>query len=108
MKSKELHFTLGSHLDLFWMGTSDECLQKGAEIIHRALSLCKEHEEYCFYIETTVFAEYFLQKFPSLRKYFMELLKDNRLEISGVYIDRVEHSHGGESLIRHAVYGIKW
>jgi alpha-mannosidase len=108
MKRKEVHFTLGSHLDLFWMGTSDECLERGAEIIMKALNLCKEHKEYCFYIETVVFADYFLRRHPEQRDYFLQLLSERRIEISGVYVDRVEHSHGGESLIRHTLYGVKW
>ncbi len=108
MNISDVYFTLGTHLDLFWMGTSDECLQKGDEIIQRALNLCKEYEEYCFYIETTIFAEHFLKNHPEQREYFLSLLKEERLEISGVYVDRIEHSHGGESIIRHATYGIKW
>ena len=108
MEKREVYFTLGSHLDLFWMGTSYECLEKGAEIIMKALELCREYEEYCFYIETTVFADYFLMKYPEQRDCFLQLVNEQRIEISGVYVDRVEHSHEGESLIRHALYGIKW
>ncbi len=59
--AREVHFTLGSHMDLFWIGAARDCLDRGSEIIKAALDLCRAHPDYCFYIETTVFAEHFLK-----------------------------------------------
>ncbi len=61
---REVAFTLGSHLDLFWMGAARDCLDRGSEIIKTALDLCRAHPDYCFYIETTVFADHFLKRHP--------------------------------------------
>lgn len=108
MGQKSVYFILGSHLDLFWMGTYGECLERGAEIIKEALELCKKYKEYCFFIETVAFADYFLRKYPNYKELLLRLIKEDRIEIGGVYVDRIEHTHGGESLIRQAIYGVKW
>jgi len=101
-------FTLGSHLDLFWMGTHEECLARGARIIERAMELCEANPDYRFYIETAVFAEYFLRKNPQKRQALSSLIEEGRFELGASYVDRIEQCHGGESLIRHAVYGVRW
>ncbi len=105
---REVHFTLGSHLDLFWMGAARDCLDRGSEIIKTALDLCRAHADYRFYIETTVFAEHFLEQHPEEKPYMAELLAGGRLEIGASYVDRVEHMHGGESILRHHVLAIRW
>jgi len=116
----EVNIMLASHLDLFWMGTMEECLETGApehwgkdrgsgkEIIEKAMELAKKNEEYYFFIETAIFADSFLKKHPRRQKEFLKLCKEGKLEIGGVYVDRMEHIHGGESLIRQAVYGVRW
>ncbi len=107
-EKREVHFSLGSHLDLFWMGATRDCLDRGAEIMAEVIDLCKIHDSYCFYIESTVFAEYFLEKHPEWKTPMAELIHEGRLEIGASYADRVEHMHGGESILRHHVYGVRW
>src|SRR5512142_209184 len=102
MEQTTVYITLGSHLDLFWMGTHEECLERGTRIARLALDLLEQHPEYCYYIETTVFAEYHLRKHPEDKLRMERFLREGRLEIGGCYVDRVEHIHSGESLIRHA------
>ena len=104
----KIYFTLGSHLDLFWMGTHEECLARGAQIIDRAMKLCEENPEYRFFIETAVFAEHFLRRNPEKRQALTALVKEERIELGASYVDRIEQCHGGESLVRHAVYGVRW
>jgi alpha-mannosidase len=106
--AKEIHFTMGTHLDLFWMGTPRDCLDRGTEIILAALELCRRESEYCFYIESVVFAEYLLGKHPEQKDVMADLIKRGKLEIGGAYADRVEHSHEGESILRHHVYAVEW
>jgi alpha-mannosidase len=36
------------------------------------------------------------------------LIERDQLEIGASFVDRIEHSHGGESIIRHAVEGTRW
>lgn len=103
-----VYIMLGSHLDLFWMGTHRECLERGTEIQRAALDLLEQYPEYRYYIETTIFAEYHLRRFPQDRKRMQRLLDAGRLEIGASFVDRVEHAHSGESLIRHAQEGVRW
>src|SRR5512136_1138058 len=93
----QVYFTLGTHLDLFWMGDTRSCLDRGVEIIDRALDLCEEHPEYCFFAETTVFMEYYLRHRPEATARVKRLMDAGQFEISGVYVDRVEHTNSGES-----------
>ncbi len=37
-----MFITLGTHCDLFWMGTHIECLERGTEIQRRALELMEQ------------------------------------------------------------------
>lgn len=99
---------LGSHMDLYWMAPPRDCLDRGCDIINRALELCQQFDEYCFYIESTVFAEYYLEKNPDKERRLRDLLSSGRLEIAGCYVDRYEHMHGGESIVRHHVYGQRY
>ena len=99
--------TLGTHCDLFWMGTHPECLERGTEIQRHALDLMEQFSEYCYYIETTIFADYHLRKHPEDKPRMQRLLKSGQLEIGACFVDRVEHAHSGESIIRHAVEGIR-
>ena len=104
----KIHFMLGSHMDLFWMGPTRDCLDAGCDIINRAIELCDEYPEYCFYIESTVFAEYYLKNFPEKREKFMELIHEGRFDIACAYADRYEHPYGGETILRHHVVGKRW
>ncbi len=105
---KTVYFTLGTHLDLFWMGTPKGCLDYGAEIIDKVLDLCKEHNDYCFYVESTIFMDYYLRKRPERKELIKQLVDLGRIEIGASYVDRVEHSHEGESILRHHILGIYW
>src|SRR5512138_195781 len=88
-RRRDVYLTLGSHMDLFWMGAARDCLDRGSEIIQKALDLCRAHPDYCFTIETTVFAEHFLRQHPGEKGAMAELLASGRLEIGASYADRV-------------------
>ena len=103
-----MFITMGTHCDLFWMGTHTECLEAGTAIQRHALDLMEQHPDYCYYIETTIFADYHLRKYPEDKPRMRRLMDEGRLEIGACFVDRVEHSHNGESIIRHAVEGIRW
>jgi len=108
MKKKIVYFTLGSHLDLFWMGTPKGCLDYGVEIIDKVLELCQKYQDYCYYIESTVFIDYYLKKRPEKKELIKQLIDIGRIEIGATYVDRIEHSHEGESILRHHILGIYW
>lgn len=98
----------GSHLDLFWMGTSEECLKKGSEIIKEAIDLCKISSDFRFLIDSVVFVEYFLSLYPSYKETLKKLIEKKQIEVAADYVDRLENQTGGESLIRQVVLGKKW
>jgi alpha-mannosidase len=100
--------TLGTHCDLFWMGTHTECLERGMQIQRHALDLMEQHPEYCYYIETTIFADYHLRQHPEDMARMQRFVDEGRLEVGACFVDRIEHLHGGESIIRHAVEGSRW
>lgn len=103
-----MFITLGTHCDLFWMGTHTECLERGTAIQRRALELMEQHPDYCYYIETTIFAEYHLRRYPEDKARMQRLMERGQLEVGACFVDRIEHSHHGESLVRQAVEGGRW
>lgn len=107
-KKSMVYLTLGSHLDLNWMAPPRDCLDRGCDIINRALDLCQAHEDYCYFIETTVFVEYFLWRFPEKKQLLEQLMDEGRIEISGCFIDHFEHCYDGESIARQYIYGQKY
>ncbi len=104
----KISFMMGSHMDLYWMAPPRDCLDRGCDIINRAMELCQQYPEYCFYIESTVFTEYYLEHFPKKKETLKKLLDEGRFEIAGCYVDRYEHMHGGESIARHHIYGQRY
>lgn len=103
-----MFITMGTHCDLFWMGTHNECLERGTAIQRQALNLMEQHPKYCYYIETTVFADYHLRKYPEDKARMQRLMERGQLEVGASFVDRIEHVHHGESLIRQAVEGVRW
>jgi len=105
---EEVYVIPGSHLDLFWMGTSDECLHRGAEILKEAIEVCKNNPDFRFLVDSVVFVEYLVNNFPQYKDRLKSLIDNGQIEIAADYVDRLENQHGGESLIRQVVIGKKW
>ena len=97
-----------SHLDLFWLGNYKSCLARGVEVIRQYVDRCLETEDETFLLETAVFAEEFLRRYPEYRQRLVGLVKDGRVEVGAAYIDRWEHRPLGESHIRNLVLGKRW
>lgn len=108
-KAKERVYIIpGSHLDLFWMGTSEECLKKGSEILKEAIELCKNNSSFKFLIDSVVFVEYLLKTSPEYKDILKDLIKKGQVEVAVDYVDRLENQVGGESLIRQVFFGKNW
>src|SRR3954447_13425213 len=86
-----------SHLDLYWLGNYKTCLERGAEVIKQYIDRCLTAPDETFFLETAVFAEYFLQKYPQYRDDFIRLVGEGRLELGAAYVDRWETLIPGES-----------
>lgn len=97
-----------SHLDLFWLGNYNTTLERGAEVIKAYLDRCLSTEDETFLLETTVFAEYFWDRYPEYREPLLQLVRDGRVEVGTVFVDRWEHLTPGESMIRNIQMGIQW
>lgn len=97
-----------SHLDLYWLGSYKTCLERGAEVIREFIERCLAESQETFFLETVVFAQYFLEKYPQYRDDFLRLVQEGRLEVSAVYIDRHETLTPAESLIRNIQIGKRW
>lgn len=97
-----------SHLDLFWLGNYNTTLERGAHVIKTYLDRCLQSDDETFLLETTVFAEYFLNRYPDYRESLLKLVREGRVEVGAVYVDRWEHLIPGESLIRNIQFGIEW
>ena len=74
-----------SHLDLFWLGNYKTCLERGAEIIRQYVERCIAASDETFLVDTVVFAEYFLARYPDLRSAFLQLVAEGRFEIGCAY-----------------------
>lgn len=108
MKKATIAYIPSSHLDLFWLGNYKTCLERGASLIKDYLDRCLETPDETFLLETVVFGEYFLQKYPEYRANFLKLAAQGRLEVGSAFVDRWETLVPGESLIRNVMIGKRW
>ena len=63
-KTATIAYIPTSHLDLFWLGSYKSCLARGVDVIRQYVDRCLESPEETFLIETAVFAEEFLRRYP--------------------------------------------
>lgn len=97
-----------SHLDLFWLGNYKQCLDRGADLIKGYLDRCAQTPDETFVIESAIFAQEFLRKYPEYRLPLVELVGAGRVEVSAAYIDRKEHLPLAESHVRNMQLGQAW
>lgn len=94
-----------SHLDLFWAGTREECLSRGAEIIFTALRLLEKYPDYHFMIEAVNFLDYFCSAWPDQLPVLKRFLTEQRLEICPARSLIYTQLPSGETLVRNYLYG---
>lgn len=108
MESITVAYIPSSHLDLYWLGNYKTCLERGAQLIHSYLDRCLETLDETFLLETVVFADHFLKKYPEYCAKLIQLVHEGRVEIGSAYVDRWETVIPGESLIRNILLGKRW
>lgn len=103
-----LAYIPSSHLDLFWLGNYNTTLERGAHVIKVYLDRCLETKDETFLLETTVFADYFLHRYPEYREPLLQLVREKRVEVGAAFVDRWEHLTPAESIIRNIQAGVAW
>lgn len=106
-ENKNVFIMHSAHLDLFWMGSEATCLEWGSKIIDDAVGFAAKDKDFHFLIETVRFLEYYIDKHPEKKELLKQLALNGQIEFAGDYIDKVENSHDGESLVRNVIYGKK-
>ena len=104
---KKIYVTHSAHLDLFWMGSMEQCMSDGSKILNDAIENLGADQKKYFIIESVRFLEYYLDKYPEKTELVKSLLKTGQLEVGACYSDRLENHHDGESLVRNIQYGKK-
>jgi hypothetical protein len=104
---KKIYYIHSAHLDLFWMGNIEYCMDRGSKIIDAAVEDLDVHGEKHFTIESVRFLEYYLYRYPQKKETVRRLLANGQLEASACYTDRLENHYDGESLVRNVLYGKK-
>ncbi len=108
MSNEEKHhiaYITASHLDLFWLGHLFSCLERGTDVNKQYIDDCLEHPERTYFIETAMFGAEFVKRHPEYEQKLKSLIDGGKLEIGAAFVDRIENSVSGESLIRNAVIG---
>ena len=106
MKKRNIYIVPFAHLDLFWAGTREECLSRGTKIISQALDLLEKHPDYRFMVESTSFAEAFLDAYPEKQEQFRRAIAERRLEIIPMRGILYSHLPSGETTVRNLLYGL--
>ena len=88
-----------AHLDLFWAGSREECLSRGAEVILTALRLLETYPDYRFMIEAVNFLEYFKEAYPDDFQRVEKFVKSGRLEVIPVRAILYTQLPSGETLV---------
>ena len=94
-----------AHLDLFWAGSREECLSRGAEVILTALCLLETYPDYRFMIEAVNFLEYFKEAYPDDFQRVEKFVKSGRLEVIPVRAILYTQLPSGETLVRNYLSG---
>ena len=94
-----------AHLDLFWAGSREECLSRGAEVILTALRLLERYPDYRFMIEAVNFLDYFREAYPEDFLRLGTFVREGRMEVIPVRAILYTQLPSGETLIRNYLSG---
>ena len=99
-----------SHLDLFWLGTQEECLSRGNRVITKAIQLAEKYPEFRFLLEDDDFVANFVDSnrgTPELDA-FKRLVKEGHIEIAPKWAAIYQNLPRGEALVRNVVAGKRY
>lgn len=107
MKDKRIFVIPSSHLDSCWLGTREECLSRGNEILSIAIALARKDEDFRFYWETVLFLRDFLKNHPEKLDKLKRLVHKGKIELLARWQGLWQH-HTGEMQVRNVVYAKKF
>lgn len=107
-RSKKAFLMAFSHLDLYWLGTEEECLSRGNRIISRTIQLAESNPEFRFLLEDLVFVDYFIKTHPEKKKDLTALIEKGQIEIGSKWAGIYQNIQLGEDLVRNILYGKKF
>ena len=107
MDKTTIHIMHTTHLDLFWMGSQETCLEWGSQIIRDAARIAEEDTGFYFMIETVRFLEYIYTKYPEEKPRFAKLFANGQFTMTAAYVDSYENPFDGECHVRNVLYGRK-
>lgn len=108
MQKKAVFIIPFAHLDLFWAGSREECLSRGAEIIQNALRLLEKHSSFHFMIEAVNFLEYFTDAYPEECEKLRKFESEGRLEVIPMRAILYTQLPSGETIVRNFLSGRKF
>jgi alpha-mannosidase len=96
-----------SHLDLFWLGTQEECLSRGNRVITKAIQLAEKYPDFRFLLEDDDFVANFVDSSRGLTELetFRRLVKEGRIEVAPKWAAIYQNLPRGEALVRNVVVG---
>ena len=99
-----------SHLDLFWLGTQEECLSRGNRVITKAIQLAERYPDFRFLLEDDDFVANFVESSRGSKELesFQRLVKEGRIEIAPKWAAIYQNLPRGEALVRNVVLGKKY
>jgi hypothetical protein len=99
-----------SHLDLFWGGTREEDLDRGCQIIAKAIRLANESPKFRFLLEDEIYVANFVESHtnsPELAD-LKRLVKEGRFEIAPKWAGIFQGLPDGEVLARNLMIGRRY
>ena len=99
-----------SHLDLFWLGTQEECLSRGNRVISKAIQLAEQYPEFRFLLEDDDFVANFVDSSRGSTELdaFKRLVKEGRIEIAPKWAAIYQNLPRAEALVRNVVVGKRY
>ena len=99
-----------SHLDLFWLGSQEECLSRGNRVITKAIQLAEQYPEFRFLLEDDDFVANFVESNRGSTELdaFKRLVREGRIEIAPKWAAIYQNLPRAEALVRNVVIGKRY
>lgn len=95
-----------THIDLAWLWTAQQAVEKGERSFQTVLKLMDEYPEYTFLQSQPQLYQAIKEQYPELYQAIKEKIKSGRWEVEGaMWVEADCNLTSGESLVRQILYG---